>query len=72
FVVRIIPIFSISKEVFLFDLEIDPQLQIKIPINNIFSEFFILHTTCLCMISLRVSATNLANTNRIENSQGFS
>jgi len=26
----------------------------------------------LCMISLRVSATNLANTNRIENPRGFS
>jgi len=29
-------------------------------------------TTGLCMISLRVSATNLANTNRIENLRGFS
>jgi hypothetical protein len=28
--------------------------------------------TELCMISLRVSATNLANTNLIENPRGFS
>jgi hypothetical protein len=32
----------------------------------------VLHTTVLCMISLRVSATKLANTNRIENPRGFS
>jgi len=31
-----------------------------------------LATTCLCMISLRVSATKLANTNQIENPRGFS
>jgi len=29
-------------------------------------------TTGLCMISLRVDATNLANTNQIENPRGFS
>jgi hypothetical protein len=34
--------------------------------------FVVLMATVLCMISLRVSATNLANTDRIENPQGFS
>ncbi len=34
--------------------------------------FFQWHITGLCMISLRVSATKLANTNRIENLRGFS
>jgi len=34
--------------------------------------YFILCTTYLCMISLRFSATKLANTNRIENPRGFS
>ena len=33
---------------------------------------FIMKANGWCMISLRVSATKLANTNRIENPRGFS
>ena len=52
--------------------ESNPDLQAKKPRNIMNISFFILLPTVLCMISLRVSATNLANTNQIENPRGFS